>query len=166
MLPYDKKLKEPSRQLRNDMTDTERKLWSQIREKQLGCWFYRQKPIGGYIADFYCPKARLVIEIDGNRHFSDDAASYDTIRDEYMKSLGLAVLRFKNSEVTKNIQGVLDLILSKIPLNPPFSKGETGNVVRGKGGNVLASPFRKEPAPYMIRGRFERDFDRVSYHGR
>jgi very-short-patch-repair endonuclease len=120
MLPYNKNLKEPSRQLRNDMTDAERQLWSQIRAKQMGCWFYRQKPIGGYIVDFYCPKAKLVIEVDGGQHFSDENAAYDRVRSEYLASAGLTVLRFTNSEVIKNIEGVVESIKSKIlGQNPP-----------------------------------------------
>jgi very-short-patch-repair endonuclease len=66
MLNYNKTLKEFSRNLRHNMTDAERLLWSKIRGKQLkGYQFYRQKPIGNYIVDFYCPKANIVIELDG-----------------------------------------------------------------------------------------------------
>ena len=115
MLPYGKNLKEPSRQLRKDLTDAERLLWAQIRRKQLGGWFNRQKPIGGYIVDYYCRSAKLVIEVDGSQHFTDENIAYDKARDEYLKSLGLTVLRFTNSDVMKNIEGVLENIRSKIP---------------------------------------------------
>jgi very-short-patch-repair endonuclease len=71
MLPYNNKLKPFSRSLRSNMTDAERLLWSKIRWKQFkGVQFYRQKIIGNYIADFYCPKLKLVIEVDGGQHYS------------------------------------------------------------------------------------------------
>ncbi len=131
MLPYNVNLKELSRQLRKNMTDAERRLWARIRMKQLkGCPFYRQKPIGEYIVDFFCPRAKLVIEIDGGQHFLDEVAQYDRIRDEYLSSLGLRVLRFTNSNVLTHIEGVIESIeegmeLEQIPLSPPLRKGET-----------------------------------------
>ncbi len=125
MLLYNEKLKQPSRQLRNNMTDAERYLWAKIRMKQLkGYQFYRQKPIGDYIVDFFCPRAKLVIEVDGGQHASNETAQYDKIRDEYMRSLGLRVLRFTNTEVMVNIEGVIERIVEEIPLSPPFPKGE------------------------------------------
>ncbi len=130
MLPYNAKLKERARELRDNMTNAERFLWAQIRAKQVkDCWFYRQKPIGIYIADFYCPKARLVIEVDGGHHFSDETIKYDRERDAYINSLGLTVLRFTNDEVLRNIEGVVEVIENKIieqnpPCIPPLRKGE------------------------------------------
>ena len=83
MLPYNAKLKERSRQLRKNMTDAEIILWSKIRMKQLnGFQFFRQKPVGGYIADFFCMKAKLVIEVDGGQHYAEDVANYDKSRDK------------------------------------------------------------------------------------
>ena len=135
MLPYNENLKQLSRQLGRNMTDAERHLWAKIRMKQLkGCQFYRQKPVGDYIVDFLCPKAKLIVEVDGRQHFSEEVAEYDRIRDEYMGSLGLKVLRFTNTEVLKSIEGVVEQIewkspgrksLEEIPLNPPLRKGET-----------------------------------------
>ncbi|MBN1177101.1 MAG: DUF559 domain-containing protein [Dehalococcoidales bacterium] len=127
MLPYNKKLKEPARKLRENMTDAEKCLWSRLRSKHLGYMFSRQKPIGDYIVDFYCHKARLVVEVDGGQHFTVDTASNDRVRDEYMRSLGLTVLRFSNSDVMKNTDGVTETIykfLEKNPLNPPLRKGD------------------------------------------
>jgi len=133
MLPYNRNLKRHSKQLRRNMTDTERHIWARLRMKQLnGYQFYRQKPVGDYIVDFYCPRAKLVIEVDGGQHFSDEMTEYDRIRDEYMSSLGLRVLRFTNTDVLTNIESVLESIRGKIPLSPPFSKGET-----------VTSPFAK-----------------------
>jgi len=106
VIPYNKNLKELSKSLRDNLTEAERCLWTRIRLKHLGYMFYRQKPIGEYIVDFYCPKARLVVEVDGGQHFTEDEASNDRVRDEYMRSLGLMVLRFSNSEVLKNADSV------------------------------------------------------------
>jgi very-short-patch-repair endonuclease len=79
--------------------------------KQLrDCQFYRQKPSGGYIADFYCPKTKLIVEVDGGQHFSGEVAENDEIRDEYMASLGLKVLRFSNSDVLRNVDAVVERI--------------------------------------------------------
>ena len=114
MLPYNKNLKQLSRQLRENMTDAERCLWAKIRRKQLkGYQFYRQKPIGDYIVDFFCPfcpKIRLVIEVDGGQHFSDEMREYDRIRDDYLHSLGLRVLRFTNTDVLTRIEAVVESI--------------------------------------------------------
>ena len=99
------------RQLRNKSTDAEILLWSKIRMKQLrGLLFYRQKPLGGYIADFYCPKAKLVIEVDGSQHLTPDAIDDDRVRDEYLANIGLRVLRFTNTDVMENIDGVVEVI--------------------------------------------------------
>jgi very-short-patch-repair endonuclease len=111
MLPYERRLKERSQQLRGGMTVAEMFLWSKIRMKQIkDCWFYRQKTVGEYIADFYCPKAKLVVEVDGGQHFSNEIAEYDKVRNEYMASLGLRVLRFTNIDVLTNIEGVIEAI--------------------------------------------------------
>ena len=117
---YNKNLKERARSLRNKPTNAEKCIWKRIKLKHLGYIFYRQKPIGNYIVDFYCPKAHLVIEIDGGHHFTQDGAGNDRNRDEYIKSLGLVVLRFPNSEVIKNTDRVIEAI--KIHLNPPLQK--------------------------------------------
>ncbi|MFC1945938.1 endonuclease domain-containing protein [Chloroflexota bacterium] len=138
MLPYNKNLKQISRQLRQNMTMAERHLWSKVRMKQLkGHQFYRQKPVGDYIVDFYCPGAKLVVEVDGGQHFAGEMVGNDRVRDEHMRSLGLRVLRFTNTEVLANIDGVVESIEEEIPggiplnpregipLIPPFAKGET-----------------------------------------
>jgi len=97
--------------------------------KQLkGYQFYRQKPVGDYIVDFFCPRAKLVIEVDGSHHLVGETIEYDRIRDEYLSSLGLRVLRFTNADVLTHIEGVIESIeeeiVGKIPLSPPLVKGE------------------------------------------
>ena len=115
MIPYNKNLKQRSRELRSGMTDAERKLWSKIREKQIhDLQFYRQKPVGNYIVDFYCPSAKLIIEVDGGGHFQPVQMEYDKIRNEFLKSLGFKVLRFSNLDVLKNIEGVVETIVENI----------------------------------------------------
>jgi very-short-patch-repair endonuclease len=111
MLPYNKQLKQRSQKLRGNLTAAEQLLWSKIRMRQVkGYWFYRQKPVGEYIADFYCPSAKLVVEVDGGQHLTDEGIEYDRVRDEYMNSLGLRILRFNNKEVLTNMDGVIEMI--------------------------------------------------------
>lgn len=93
------------------MTDAERLLWSKIRRKQFkGFQFYRQKIIGNYIADFYCPKSKIVIEVDGGQHYSPEGKEKDRIRNDYMIGIGIKVLRFSDREVLKNLDTVLEEI--------------------------------------------------------
>jgi very-short-patch-repair endonuclease len=113
MLHYNKGLREHSRQLRKNMTDAERLVWSRLRGKQLKEFqFYRQKPIGNFIIDFYCPRAKLVIELDGGQHFSTDGTEKDRQRDAYLGSLGLTVLRFSDREVFEHLDAVMQKIWS------------------------------------------------------
>lgn len=98
------------------MTDAEKHLWSKIRMRQIkNSWFYRQKPIGSYIVDFYCYKAKLVVEVDGGQHLEKESIEYDKSRDEYIESIGLKVLRFTNTEVLANIDGVIEIIIQNLP---------------------------------------------------
>jgi very-short-patch-repair endonuclease len=86
-------------------------LWSRLRGKQvLGLQFYRQKPLGKYIVDFFVPKARLVVEVDGSQHAEERHAHRDKMRDDYLNSLGIKVLRFNSREVLANTDSVVDLI--------------------------------------------------------
>ena len=112
MKPYNKNLKQASRDLRNNITDAEKLLWSRLRNKQiLGLQFYRQKPILNYIVDFYCPAVNLVIECDGSQHFTIKGLESDRIRDEALAQLGLKVLRFDNGQVMGQIDDVVEVIL-------------------------------------------------------
>ena len=98
-----------ARELRVDGTVPERILWKHVRNRRLaGLKFRRQHPIGPYTADFYCPEARLVVEIDGADHENRHAA--DRVRDRYMRSRGMRVLRFMASEINSNLGGVLQTI--------------------------------------------------------
>ena len=111
MLSFNKKLKPLARALRKNLTDAETALWAKIRRKQLkDKQFYRQKNIGNYIVDFYCPAAKLIIELDGDQHYTDKGRKQDEVRDRYLQHLGFTVLRFSSREVLKNFDGVLETI--------------------------------------------------------
>ncbi|MDO9288121.1 MAG: endonuclease domain-containing protein, partial [Thermodesulfovibrionales bacterium] len=115
MIPYNKRLKPLSRSLRSNMTDAEKLLWSKIRRKQLkGFQFYRQKIIGNYIADFYCPELKLVIEVDGGQHYSAEGGENDRIRDAYITGDGITVIRFSDRDVLKNLKAVLEEIWKRL----------------------------------------------------
>ena len=99
------------RELRTNQTEVERIMWTILRNRNfLGVKFRRQHSIGNYIADFYCPSIKLVIELDGSVHFTEEGLEYDKIREEFMNSLGIKTLRFNNNDVMKNIEGVLEEI--------------------------------------------------------
>ena len=111
MKPYNKNLKQASRDLRNNMTSAEKLLWSRLRNKQiLGLQFYRQKPLLNFIVDFYCPSANLVVECDGSQHYTGEGLEADRIRDHALEHLGLKVLRFDNRQVLGEIDGVVEAI--------------------------------------------------------
>jgi len=115
MLKYKPSLKFQARQLRQNLTDSERALWMRLRGKQLlGVQFYRQKAIGDYIVDFYAPKAKLVVEIDGSQHLESPHAEKDKERDEHLCGLGLLVLRFDSRQVLKETEGVTEVIYRTI----------------------------------------------------
>ena len=108
---YSQKLKQLSRSLRTNMTDAEQALWHQLRRKQIqGLQFYRQKPLLSYIVDFYCPAAKLVIELDGSQHFEADHLIKDQNRDAALANTGLTILRFDNRQVLLEMQAVLEVI--------------------------------------------------------
>ena len=98
-----------ARQLRKNMTAEERILWYQYL-RTYPVKFYRQRTMGHYIVDFYCAKARLVVEIDGSQHYEDEGLEYDRARTAYLESLGLKVLRVPNNEIWKNLRGVCEAI--------------------------------------------------------
>ena len=101
-----------SRSLRRGMTDAERKLWRKLRDRRpVGVKFRRQYAVSGYILDFYCPDAKLAVELDGDQHAQPERVIYDKQRDDKLNSLGINVLRFANTDVLTNTSGVLVKIL-------------------------------------------------------
>jgi very-short-patch-repair endonuclease len=108
---YCPQLKENARSLRSNMTESEQRLWSRLRGKELlGVQFYRQKPLGGYIVDFYAPKASLVVEVDGSQHQEDDQVRKDAERDRFLAGLDLQVLRFDSRQVLTDTEAVMESI--------------------------------------------------------
>lgn len=96
-------------ELRKESTPAEHRLWSRIRNNQLGITFRRQHAIGKYIPDFCSPKAKLIIELDGNQHLVQE--EYDSERTKYLESLGYTVLRFWNNDVMNDIESVIRAII-------------------------------------------------------
>ncbi len=114
VLPYNKNLTALARQNRSNPTKAETKIWREIlRMRQFAQYkFLRQKPIGGYIVDFYCSELQLVIEIDGDSHA--ETVEYDQERTRFLNSLGLQVIRYTNDEINQNIEGVYDDLNQRI----------------------------------------------------
>ncbi len=108
-LPRNKKLKGFSRALRKNATEQENKLWYQFL-RTYPVRFNRQRIIDNYIVDFYCDKAKLVVELDGSQHFEETGKAKDTERDAYLESLSLKVLRFSNSDINENFYEVCTVI--------------------------------------------------------
>jgi very-short-patch-repair endonuclease len=101
-------------------TDPERILWSELRDHRLnGAGFRRQMPVDNYIADFMCHAAKLVIELDGEQHFSDHAEQTDSARSAVIEAKGFRVLRFSNHDVITNRTGVLETIAAAIAARAP-----------------------------------------------
>jgi len=111
-IPYNPALTERARELRRRNTPAEAKLWLHLRRHALGgAKFKRQQPIGPYVADFYSPSARLVIEVDGSQHLEPTAIEYDMERTSYFEGAGLRVLRFTNRQVMVETEDVVSVIL-------------------------------------------------------
>ena len=107
-----KRLTATSRKLRREMTDVERLLWSRLRRRHLGHKFVAQFQIGDAIADFACRRAKLVVELDGGQHA--DTLEEDAERSRIIEAHGYRVIRFWNSNVTENLDGVLEVILEEL----------------------------------------------------
>lgn len=113
IVPYNLQLRPRARDLRRDPTPAERKLWYEFLSL-LPCKFTRQKPLGLYIADFYCSRERLVIEVDGDSHFDEKGEARDAARTGALEAQGLRVIRFRNDEVRESFEAVCEKILAAI----------------------------------------------------
>ena len=102
-------MKTLARNLRNNMTREERILWYQYLKTYPVQW-NRQKVIGPYIVDFFCKRAKLIVELDGSQHYEPETVDYDQKRTVYLNSLGYAVLRFSNTDIKTNLSGVCEVI--------------------------------------------------------
>ena len=151
-----------AQELRKSMTDAEKRLWSKLRRVQLGARFRRQQPIGPYIVDFYCAAAGLVVEVDGGQHAGMQRA-YDSKRDGWLRDEGYSVLRFWNTDVLANTEGVLAEVASALEAarvrrdadRIPLPRDSAGNgdasdripLPQGEGGMSALSP----PPAFAVR---------------
>ena len=107
MIDYNKKNTKLAQNLRKNMTKEEKQLWYDYLKKYK-YEFHRQRPIGNFIADFYCAKLKLVIELDGSQHFEEDAMAYDEERTEFLRREGITVIRYSNYDVNHNFEAVCE----------------------------------------------------------
>ncbi len=112
-IAYRRRLTRHARSLRSDPTPAEKKLWYEFLSR-LPQKFTRQKPLGSYIADFYCSSCKLVIELDGDSHYAEEAQRYDAARTQALQLRGLRVIRFTNLEVRENFEEVCGEILRRL----------------------------------------------------
>jgi very-short-patch-repair endonuclease len=124
-LPYNKKLTALARENRSNPTAAESKIWREVlRVRKFAEYkFLRQKPIGGYIVDFYCSELQLVIEIDGDSHAETE--EYDRERTMFLNALGLQVARYTNDEIIRNIEGVYADLIRLTNTSPPSATGSS-----------------------------------------
>ena len=115
-----KELKNLRRELRKNLTPAEARLWKFLQNSQLeGRKFRRQHSIGRYIIDFYCPKEKIAIELEGNVHFNPVNEQYDLLRTEFLNSYNIKVVKFENKEVFEKIEIVIEIIKSNFKNTTP-----------------------------------------------
>ncbi|MBI2907990.1 MAG: DUF559 domain-containing protein [Chloroflexi bacterium] len=146
-----------ARDLRREMTPPERSLWNCLRSQQLGVKFRRQHPIGPYIVDFYARGAGLIVEADGDSHFTPDAQAYDAERTAYLQSLGLNILRFTNVDIRDAREGVVMEIARALdetrPSDDPLWQWRRADSLRV--GDVVCCLFGDPPKSPRSRGEFD-----------
>ena len=133
MKEYNKSNISLARVLRKNMTPWERKLWYEFL-RNYPIRFQRQKAIGNYIADFYCAKARLVVELDGGGHYTAEQMGKDSIRTKELKSMNLTVLRICNLDIDRNFKGVCEYINLAVKKSLPQSASLTAPSSEGAKG--------------------------------
>jgi very-short-patch-repair endonuclease len=139
-LPYNPDLMERARELRRNMTPAERQLWEYLKHAPYR--FLRQRPIDHFIVDFYCPALRLVIEVDGEQHYTEEGKAYDAERDTILQSYGLRVVRFRNEEVLRHFESVRQRIEAAFesPLTPLIRVHHSGSPPEEKLRISLSTP--------------------------
>ncbi|MBK6765403.1 MAG: endonuclease domain-containing protein [bacterium] len=105
-----------AQQLRREQTASEKLLWKHLRNEQLGVKIRRQHPIGPFVADFYVQECNLVIELDGDSHFSEEQQAYDLRRSAYLLERGITVIRFQNHQVKQSLSWVVEQIRLQIEM--------------------------------------------------
>jgi len=139
-LPYNPDNVEKAKELRKNQTKAEKKLWYEFLSEHKSR-FLRQRPIDHYIVDFYCASSKLVIEVDGGSHFTEEGSAYDKMRTELLNLYGLKVIRFTNNEVLNKFDYVCKKIDEETMIPPaPLNKGggETGGIKSSIQGGVAA----------------------------
>ncbi len=96
------------------MTNAERRLWSILRNQQLGIKFRRQEPIGRFVVDFFCKEAKLIVELDGGQHYEESNSAKDAQRTHELEDLGFKVARFSDRDVLMNSEGVANEIIRNL----------------------------------------------------
>ena len=110
---YNSYLKDSARILRKNMTRHEKHLWYDFLKNYPVKW-YRQRVIDKYIADFYCSKANLVIELDGSQHFTEEGIEYDSVRNEIMEQYNLKIIHISNVDIDRNFYEVCEIINNEV----------------------------------------------------
>jgi len=136
-----------ARRLRRDATDAEQRLWYRLRSRQIAAVkFIRQERIGPYIVDFVCREQRLIIEVDGGQHATDER---DAVRENWLRDRGFSVLRFWNNDVLANTEGVLESIaaaLTEIARSPTRGEAPSPRPSPPEGGEGAHAPCPKDGA--------------------
>ena len=140
-LPYNPALISRAKELRKNMTTAERKLWHQYL-RTFKFKVYRQRPIDYFIVDFYCPSLKLVIEVDGEGHYTDEGKDYDQERTQRLEGYGIKVIRFTNQQVLNEFESVCEEIEKMIPPSP-LKRGENIGISKIEKEINHANPKRK-----------------------
>ncbi len=120
ILPYNPKLKERARHLRNNSTKAEIRLWQYLKGRQMmGYDFHRQKPIDNFIVDFFCRELMLAIEVDGYTHSFEEVTDRDERKEQRLRELGVRIMRFRDEDVMNNIEGVMKEIEDWVKKHTP-----------------------------------------------
>ena len=150
--------RERARALRSNTTDAEQRLWRYLRRRQLlDIQFYRQRPLGCFIADFWAPALKLVVEVDGGQHFEAEGVASDARRDEWMREQGIRVVRFDNRQVLCETEQVLEALLGVMKerlaasLPPSPATGDCGGCERRSREGALAWFKAKNPHRCTVR---------------
>ena len=110
MIHNKKYLNQTRKNLRNHGTPAEATLWKHLQQSKLGQKFRRQHSVGKYVLDFYCPKSKLNVELDGAHHYSEEGMKEDKTRDAFLRKLNITTLRFENEDVYDKLPDVLMII--------------------------------------------------------
>ena len=133
-----------SRELRNNPTPAERKLWNALSNRKLcSTRFNRQVVIRPYICDFVARSAKLIVEVDGGQH--GDAIAYDRARTAFLKAKGYRLIRFWNNDVLSNLEGVVTTIEQALEFSPPARAGGVDSPQASGGGHVISGNDRPSP---------------------